>query len=277
MNSRNNKYSFKQGGDIYFSYFQNKRIFGGPFVWVNAQFNFHLALENIQQIVYVKFEIILGDEQMSRIKFHYTINQQSKKTSTINNNLNLKEDQNWKNDYKTQIISVREKIEYSTNDNHELNILFDCDNNFYQANSTFCGIKNMFISVQKPILDEIDLLEQYQNDNEYIDGLEELFVISKCGDGLKSIDEDCDDGNLMPLDGCFNCKYSCEQQCQVCVKVQCLLCIDGYYLNLEFNQCEIICGDLIIQGQEQYDDGVICLYLIITIILTIMMVVQIVN
>ncbi|CAD8063532.1 unnamed protein product [Paramecium primaurelia] len=295
--SRNNKYNFQKGNDIYFSYFQNKRIFGGPYVWVNAQFKFHLLLENIKQIVYVKFEIILGDEEMSRIQFHYTINQQSKKTHTINTNQNLKQDQNWKDDYNTEIIFVREEIDYENSQNQELNILFECDNNYDQANSTFCGIKNLFITVLKPIQDYIEIFDQEdQNDNLDIRDLDWLFNIQICGDGITSVDEDCDDGNLIPFDGCFNCKYSCEQLCQFCVKGECLemlelqssqklpslynifdkslelqqdqlinceiivqgLCLqckNGYYVNSINNLCETICGDQIIQGQEQCDDG----------------------
>ncbi|CAD8126114.1 unnamed protein product [Paramecium sonneborni] len=295
VNDRNSKYNFQKGNDIYFSYFQNKRIFGGPFVWVNAQFKFHLQLENIQQIVYVKFEIILGDEIMSRIQFHYQINSQSMKTLTISNNQDLKEDQNWQNDYNSQIIQVREKIEYLNNDNKQLNILFDCDNNFDQANPTFCGIKNLFISVQKPILEDINLLEQnYQNNYQDMEDLDGLFDIQECGDEITSVNEDCDDGNLIPFDGCFNCMYSCEQLCQFCVRGECLLmlelkqsqkltnfsndiflefqqgqlfnceiyvqgiclqCKKGFYLNLFNNLCETICGDQIIEGQEECDDG----------------------
>lgn len=28
-----------------------------------------------------------------------------------------------------------------------------------------------------------------------------------CGDGIKTIEEDCDDGNTAPYDGCYLCKY----------------------------------------------------------------------
>ncbi|CAK73911.1 unnamed protein product (macronuclear) [Paramecium tetraurelia] len=216
---------------------------------------------------------------MSGIQFHYTINSQPKKTERIQNNLNLKEDQNWIDNYYTDIISVREKVEYSDNDIKELKILFHCDNNQYNTITAFCGIKNMFISILKPIQDDdIDLFEQVQND------------------GITSVDEDYDDANLIPFDGCFNCKYSGEQLCQFFVKSQCLLmpelqsslisihhskiaymslglyedqfinceifvqelclqCKYGYYMNSINNLCESICGDQIIQGLEQCDDG----------------------
>ncbi|CAD8188040.1 unnamed protein product [Paramecium octaurelia] len=285
------QYNFQKGDDIYFSYFQNRRIFGGPYVWVNAQFKFHLDLENIQQTVYVKFQLILGDQYLSRSQFHYTINSKPKVTLRINNNQNLKEDQNWDDQYVTDIISVREKVEYSDGDIKQLNIIFHCDNNFNNANSTFCGIKDMFISVLKPIQDDIDQFEQNQIKSAVMEDL-----ISICGDGITSEDEDCDDGNLIPFDGCFNCKYSCEELCQFCVKGECLLMLElqsnqiliyysniidmppelhleqfincenlvqglclqcnyGYYMNYINNLCESICGDSIIQGLEQCDDG----------------------
>ncbi|CAD8195079.1 unnamed protein product [Paramecium pentaurelia] len=130
--------------------------------------------------------------------------------------------------------------------------------------------------------------------------------LSICGDNLVSGEEECEDGNHFPFDGCFNCKYQCEQLCLVCIKgycIQkdtsvyfvetfneqnisknnievskishlleddeisyifrcrmsidkiCILCNDGYYLNEITNLCETNCGDYIIQGQEECDDG----------------------
>ncbi|CAD8197266.1 unnamed protein product [Paramecium pentaurelia] len=297
VNSVDNQYNynFQKGDGIYFSYFGNKRIFGGPFVWVNAKFQFHLNLQNIQQIVYVKFEVILGDEQMSRVKFHYQINSEVQKSLQIEENKQLHYDQNWQDTYFIDVIQVREYIQYEDDHENKLEILFNCDNVFENANTTFCGIQNLIISFQTLKQDQSD-----SSDQDYIsdEDMENIFEISICGDGKVSSDEECDDGNLIPFDGCFNCEYSCKQLCQFCVKGECLLmfeqqqqsqifqntfiisqelnenkftcimmdcevciqgiclqCKIGYYMNYINNQCESKCGDLIIQGLEQCDDG----------------------
>ncbi|CAD8124129.1 unnamed protein product [Paramecium sonneborni] len=124
-----------------------------------------------------------------------------------------------------------------------------------------------------------------------------------CGDNKISGDEQCEDGNDIPFDGCFNCRYQCEELCLICIKgyciqkdtrnykselfnIQfnityepsiinssdddkipqilkcknfvnniCIFCIEGYYLNSVTNQCKTHCGDYIVQGKEECDDG----------------------
>ncbi|CAD8116378.1 unnamed protein product [Paramecium sonneborni] len=76
---------------------------------------------------------------------------------------------------------------------------------------------------------------------------------SICGDGLKSIDEDCDDGNDINYDGCFKCFYSCHLNCQDCLNGICQQCQYGYYLNQKDNSCFSICGDGIIANNEECD------------------------
>ncbi|CAK62678.1 unnamed protein product (macronuclear) [Paramecium tetraurelia] len=130
--------------------------------------------------------------------------------------------------------------------------------------------------------------------------------LSICGDSIVSDDEECEDNNNFPFDGCFNCKFQCEEQCLICVKGlciqkgiqvsydipliqqiitkasfevsynsrlfekdeiscifkcricienQCTLCEDGYQLNDVTKLCETTCGDSILQGLEECDDG----------------------
>ncbi|CAD8082958.1 unnamed protein product [Paramecium sonneborni] len=79
--------------------------------------------------------------------------------------------------------------------------------------------------------------------------------ISFCGDGIKSMDEVCDDGNQQPYDGCFNCQYSCDFYCGICNEGKCDECINGYYLNTKTNTCFSICGDEIVALNESCDDG----------------------
>ncbi|CAD8120365.1 unnamed protein product [Paramecium sonneborni] len=78
---------------------------------------------------------------------------------------------------------------------------------------------------------------------------------SFCGDGIKSIEEDCDDGNEIPYDGCFECQYSCDLNCIDCQKGVCNACLFGFNLNEVKNRCFSLCGDGIITIDEQCDDG----------------------
>ncbi|CAD8097659.1 unnamed protein product [Paramecium sonneborni] len=91
--------------------------------------------------------------------------------------------------------------------------------------------------------------------------------LSICGDQVITKEEDCDDGNLRPYDGCFNCKYSCPENCYYCHQGTCLECNNQYQL-LESNQCkqelqfgdglleeQDLCGDGLLSEQEQCDDG----------------------
>lgn len=39
----------------------------------------------------------------------------------------------------------------------------------------------------------------------------EFICIENCGNSLTTKNESCDDGNLDAFDGCFNCKYSCDE------------------------------------------------------------------
>jgi len=66
--------------------------------------------------------------------------------------------------------------------------------------------------------------------------------VPRCGDSIIISPEECDDGNNLRNDGCFNCKlesgWSCEQT----------------FGNLSAS-CEPICGDQQLKGDEECDDG----------------------
>ncbi|CAD8079160.1 unnamed protein product [Paramecium primaurelia] len=79
--------------------------------------------------------------------------------------------------------------------------------------------------------------------------------ISQCGDYIQSQEEECDDGNDVAYDGCYKCKFQCDLYCDYCINGKCLLCKEGYYLNKKKNECFSICGDGIIAHDEQCDDG----------------------
>ncbi|CAD8213911.1 unnamed protein product [Paramecium octaurelia] len=80
--------------------------------------------------------------------------------------------------------------------------------------------------------------------------------LSVCGDQIVTKEEDCDDGNTIKFDGCFQCKYSCPENCYDCYQGTCLECIDQYQLLLS-NQCklQLNCGDGLVQEEEECDDG----------------------
>ncbi|CAD8124924.1 unnamed protein product [Paramecium sonneborni] len=80
--------------------------------------------------------------------------------------------------------------------------------------------------------------------------------LSICGDQIVTKEEECDDGNLQPYDGCFQCMYSCPKNCYNCYQGTCLECNYQYQL-LDSNQCkqqQLNCGDGLLQGQEECDD-----------------------
>ncbi|CAD8128762.1 unnamed protein product [Paramecium sonneborni] len=158
------------------------------------------------------------------------------------------DDQNWNTTYISQKTFINQSIFFEQQNNNNLNIFFDCVNNVQNNNYSFCGIENLFVvSLTCQNQQQLNLYKYYNNQNP---------CISYCGDGLiSSNEEECDDGNLEPFDGCFNCRFSCNEQCVICIKGSCLECKYGYYLNEINNICETQCGDSIIEGFEQCDDG----------------------
>jgi cysteine-rich repeat protein len=63
----------------------------------------------------------------------------------------------------------------------------------------------------------------------------------RCGDGLRSSDEECDDGNTQPGDGCgalcqIEANWSCPQEGMPCIRMS-------------------LCGDGMVTSDETCDDG----------------------
>ncbi|CAD8132875.1 unnamed protein product [Paramecium octaurelia] len=111
----------------------------------------------------------------------------------------------------------------------------------------------------------------YQDDNCYVCSIEvEVCQPKICGDGIKSSNEQCDDGNTSNRDGCSrDCKqemeYYCElipnllihssiyistctkcsQYCKVCNSSRCLQCNSGYFLTKSFecSKCDKHCKE----------------------------------
>ncbi|CAD8179767.1 unnamed protein product [Paramecium pentaurelia] len=85
----------------------------------------------------------------------------------------------------------------------------------------------------------------------YLDQIKQCLPI--CGDKIIQGNEECDDGNLIPNDGCYNCKYSCVKNCFICEFGKCIQCLIGY--KLKSQHCQPICGDGLTLDSEQCDDG----------------------
>ncbi|CAD8154633.1 unnamed protein product [Paramecium octaurelia] len=98
---------------------------------------------------------------------------------------------------------------------------------------------------------------------------------SVCGDNILASDEVCDDGNELRYDGCFECKYQCQEACLDCQFGKCMLCqlpfivvhtkgmceetkscedLIGLYYDNDSNDCLPLCGDEIVAGNEDCED-----------------------
>ncbi|CAD8156917.1 unnamed protein product [Paramecium octaurelia] len=88
----------------------------------------------------------------------------------------------------------------------------------------------------------------------YDDGIN-LPCLPICGDEIVVEEEDCDDGNDDPFDGCDQCQFKCQEECKRCHSGKCYQCKDKYQLVESIYICKPICGDLAIVKNEQCDDG----------------------
>ncbi|CAD8162177.1 unnamed protein product [Paramecium octaurelia] len=228
--SLNNSFDFKKGSDIYYSYFGSKRIFGGPLVWVNAKFKFTQSWIQEFRIIRIFFEIILGDVEFNKAKFTYKLNDQQLESITLTQNYSGSnpniEDQIWPNNYLFNIYKVDKTLKYFISTNKQLTMEIECQN----SNSLgFCGIQNMVV------FGDFECEPEYNFDFfNHETGRNPFIPI--CGDKIVVGDEECDDGNNYPFDGCFNCRYQCEEHCDNCVY--------GYCISKNFKQKAIqIQGD----------------------------------
>ncbi len=85
-----------------------------------------------------------------------------------------------------------------------------------------------------------------------------------CGDGMLVDDEECDDGNNWDGDGCFGCVVEPGFVCASIPATDCIEVCDGSYVPVNEecgwncpgpSECETVCGDAIIVGFEECDDG----------------------
>ncbi|CAD8129010.1 unnamed protein product [Paramecium sonneborni] len=76
-----------------------------------------------------------------------------------------------------------------------------------------------------------------------------------CGDSIKVQLELCEDGLILPYQGCQNCQNKCQPSCKSCSTIGrgCLTCQKGY--KIIDKVCIPICGDYIATEDEECDDG----------------------
>ncbi|CAD8120364.1 unnamed protein product [Paramecium sonneborni] len=78
--------------------------------------------------------------------------------------------------------------------------------------------------------------------------------------GIISENEQCEDYNLDPYDGCYDCKYSCYSHCPLCIQGVCTddgsTCQKGYYFDKETGFCFNVCGDGIIAMPDEECDEI---------------------
>ncbi|CAD8079972.1 unnamed protein product [Paramecium sonneborni] len=145
-------------------------------------------------------------------------------------------------------IIIGEDICYSSgtqilNDNFECN--HNCDKNCLNCYNGRC-----YLCQNRSYLFNNQCIQEHFLEITYVkDGY------AQCGDSILGMNEQCDDGNNYIFDGCYDCKYQCDQFCEQCIFGICTSCIQGLILNSN-NICEPLCGDNLVipYSNEQCDD-----------------------
>ncbi|CAK70855.1 unnamed protein product (macronuclear) [Paramecium tetraurelia] len=135
----------------------------------------------------------------------------------------------------------------------------------YECNAYFptCTVKQGGGCANKQICQNYQIKEACKIDSEngeciWDDYLNQCFsnqCMDFCGDGIvSSIEEESDDGNYLPYDGCYKCQVQCPQGCNICTGLICEDCQKKGWLLIN-GQCISICGDGHTAGKEFCDDG----------------------
>ncbi|CAD8135854.1 unnamed protein product [Paramecium pentaurelia] len=83
---------------------------------------------------------------------------------------------------------------------------------------------------------------------QYIEQDQECLPI--CGDFKLVQNEECDDGNLIPYDGFYQCQYSCPLFCKQCINGKCIECEQTQ--QLINGLCLFVCNQIKIYSVQQY-------------------------
>ncbi|CAD8095623.1 unnamed protein product [Paramecium sonneborni] len=113
-----------------------------------------------------------------------------------------------------------------------------------------CTVKKEGGCIQKKACEDNLIKKQCHSDIDnqecvWDDQLNQCFInqcIGFCGDGIiQNNEEQCDDGNYIPYDGCYQCQFQCSFGCIDCDQGQgCKKCDNQFILNYETEICQEI-------------------------------------
>ncbi|CAK94692.1 unnamed protein product (macronuclear) [Paramecium tetraurelia] len=270
--------NFLKGEDIYYSYQQNQRVFGGPLVWAQAKFKRVHNIVDKHHSITIAFFILYGPTFPLDGQFIYTIENNPPVSKSISSYYSSYSDGS-KYDRVNQIIS---------HNTSTLTIYWECFGPNNEPIQAYCGFYNYYIAVHKCKPYCLECSDQYKCTqwnstydsnvikfsqeecliNQYYDqdsvrcincppscltctskldcqSCESTFTLSKLG----CI---CKQNQYEESNQCFDCPIECSQCLSSNYCIECLIsnnrqlqngqcnCIDGYYPILSDPQC-LIC------------------------------------
>ncbi|CAK91192.1 unnamed protein product (macronuclear) [Paramecium tetraurelia] len=131
--------NFMKGSDIYYSYFNTLRIFGGPFTWAQAKFQrIHNIVEPHYSIT-IAFYILYGPAFPSDGQFIYTIENKPPIYKSANSFQGL-------NNYGGKFDKVYERIDHYAN---TLTISWECFGPNNEPVNAYCGFYYYYVTIHK--------------------------------------------------------------------------------------------------------------------------------
>ncbi|CAD8104182.1 unnamed protein product [Paramecium sonneborni] len=144
------------------------------------------------------------------------------------------------------------------NDNHNANdgcyyCEFQCSSDCQRCNFGRCLEWSNIYNLDQQYYNNYEQVLDCKNNQGYF--FDVLFDLCQpiCGDQIKTLEEECDDGNNLFNDGCLNCKFICSDNCMNCQYGKCYECNPGFIIN-KF-KCIPKCGDELVKADEICDDG----------------------
>ncbi|CAK74184.1 unnamed protein product (macronuclear) [Paramecium tetraurelia] len=272
-----NGLNFLRGSDIYYSYWQGFRVFGGPFVWAQAKFQRVHNIINPHHSVTIAFYILYGPSFPSDGKFIYTIESDTPVTKSTA--------EYYLSDYDgTKQDKVYERVKHNAN---TLTITWECFGPNNEPIKAYCAYYNYYIAVHNcqpyclQCSDQSTCTQwnstydsnivqfsqaECQSDQYYDkESIRCLTCPSSCLTCTSQLDcQTCQPTYTQSKLGCF-CKvnqyedsnqcYNCPIECNQCLSstycIECLTtnnrklsnaqcnCIDGYYPIISDPKCQL--------------------------------------
>ncbi|CAD8077900.1 unnamed protein product [Paramecium sonneborni] len=269
--------NFLKGLDIYYSYWQEYRVFGGPFVWAQAKFQRIHEIIDPHHSITIGFYIIYGPQFPSDGGFIYTIQNNTPVTKSSSAYHSLYSDGS-KDD------KIYERIVHNTNN---LIISWECFGKNNEPVYAYCGFYNYYIAVHycQPYclscqdqnkctlwnssydskivrFSQEECLNTQYFDRDSFQCLQCLLPCLTCKskiDCLTCVSTYtktklgciCKINQYEDKNQCFNCPNECNQCLSQTYCIECLIsnnrklingqcnCIDGYYSIISNPQCQL--------------------------------------